>query len=91
MNKLYMWANHHSEVPRNEGLSNIDPPGSSCAHSAGVFVIAEDANEACELLREFLTDDGRYYAKYYDDKDIGEPVVVDITQKGVVFYADGDC
>jgi hypothetical protein len=82
MNKLYIWRNRHctSDFAEETNLDFGD-------HSGGVVIVAENEKEARKILAERIEHHSAVRYDPYHEKHIE----VDIQQKGLVIYAEGEC
>lgn len=86
--------NHSSESDFGDER-NVRMPHSSNEHSGGVVVLAENEEEAIEMVKKHSEEiDIREYKEddYYIDSEIDtSPIIIELDKKGVILYADGDC
>lgn len=76
MNKIYIWKNGGSD---SDFLENANADFGN--HSGGGVVIAASEEEARELIKQW-GGEGDFAAN---------SVEIDLSKKGVVLYADGQC
>jgi hypothetical protein len=85
--KLYLWKNVNADSDFLNTENIRMPCGSSDCHSGGIVVLANDINEAVELIKKYTN--GFDISK--DIENIAAPVIIDLEKSGVVIYCSGDC
>lgn len=86
--KLFLWLNQNSKSDLTyEYTENFFAHDSSNAHSGGAVVLAENENEAFELLKK-----ANQGVDMRDEKiEESKPIEIPFDKKGVVIFCDGDC
>ncbi len=90
--KLFLWKNDRSESGVEQYLNNFYHKDSSNAHSGGCVVLAENEEEAFQLLKEYNDDfDMRNETDRWDENNNPRPIEIPLDKKIMVLFCDGDC
>lgn len=98
--KLYLWKNNNSQsdadVEYGDNISgsvnNFYSHDSSNAHSGGCVVLAENDEEAFQLLKKYNDNfDMRNEEDRWSEYNGPKPIEIPLDKKMVVLFCSGDC